>query len=250
MKAMIFAAGIGSRLRPITDTVPKPLVEVGGSTALERVMRSLRSAGVTEVVVNVHHHADKVVRWLADNDRFGLHVDVSREDALLLDTGGGLARAARWLVDDGPVIVHNADIVTDVDLGAMYEAHMRSEADVTLLVAGRKSSRRLVFGRSADGLARMHGWINASDGATRPEGFTPAPGMEQLAFGGVHVVSQSALRDIAAYRSDGTPWPIMDFYISQCRRLMIAGYSQPTPYRWHDIGTIDKLRAAREDFGV
>lgn len=168
MKAMIFAAGLGTRLRPLTDNCPKALVEVGGKPMLGRVMQRLIDAGVTEAVVNVHHFAGMIKEYLTANNNFGITVHVSDESDLLLDTGGGILRARQWLDGGEPFIVHNADILSDVDLAAMYRAHEASGADATLLVAHRQSSRYLAFG-NAD--SRLHGWINTTTGQTAPRAF-------------------------------------------------------------------------------
>src|ERR1700758_4387839 len=154
MKAMVLAAGLGTRLRPITNDRPKALVEVAGRTLLEITLTRLRAFGIRDVIVNVHHFADSIIEYLAANDNLGLNIAISRED-LLLDTGGGLKKAAWFFLDgtknDGvnrggePFLLHNVDVISTVDLTEMLETHRRSGALATLAVQQRESSRYLLF---------------------------------------------------------------------------------------------------------
>ena len=148
MKAMVLAAGLGTRLRPLTDDRPKALVEVGGRTLLEITLLRLKNFGIREVIVNVHHFADKVVAFLATNQNFGMRIEISREDDLLLDTGGGLKKAAWFFLQgdaDEPFLLHNVDVVSTIDFERMLRAHERSGAIATLAVQKRESSRVLLF---------------------------------------------------------------------------------------------------------
>ena len=157
MKAMIFAAGLGTRLAPLTDTCPKALIPVGDSPMLSRVIVRLRDAGVSEIIVNVHHHAGMIKDYLAAHD-FGLPVQVSDESDRLLDTGGGVLKAAPLLRGDGPVVLYNADIFSDFPLEEMMERHNSSGADITLLADSRDTSRYLLFStrRPHDRVAQCH----------------------------------------------------------------------------------------------
>lgn len=247
MKGMVFAAGLGTRLRPLTDTVPKALVELGGVVMLERVLLRMKECGVGEAVVNVHHFAEKVKAFLRDNGDFGMRLHISDESALLLDTGGGVAGAAGWLSGDEPILLHNADIYTDIDLGEMARLHEASGADATLLVAPRDTSRYLLFDRNM----RMHGWTDTRNGAVRPDCVDASP-LLQYAFGGVHIISPRLLEDLCAYvRENGKEvFSITDYYIDACGRMDIKGWCQPEGTNWHDIGSLDKLRRAEcEIFG-
>lgn len=238
MKAMVFAAGLGTRLRPLTDDRPKALVEVGGRTMLSRVIGRLKDAGVDEIVVNVHHFPDMIIDYLDANDNFGVTIHVSDERGELLDTGGGILKARRWLDGDEPFIVHNADILTDFDLGAMLGVHKASNALATLLVAERTTSRYILF----DNDMRMCGWANVKTGETRPAGvdvedYTP------LAFGGVHVISPAIFPLLERYSTE-RKFSIMPFYIDSCGDESIQGYTPSAAYSWHDIGSPAKLAAA------
>lgn len=152
MKGMVFAAGLGTRLRPLTDSVPKALVELDGVAMLERVLTRMKSYGIGEAVVNVHHFADKVRDFLREHDDFGMRLHISDESGMLLDTGGGVAAAADWLSGDEPVLLHNADIYTDVDFAEMLMEHEASGVDATLLTGHRATSRYLLFDKNM----RMH----------------------------------------------------------------------------------------------
>ncbi len=245
MKAMIFAAGLGTRLRPLTDDRPKALVEVGGVAMLERVIRRLVEAGVDKIVVNVHHFPDMVIDWLGARD-FGVEIAVSDERDSLLDTGGGILKARPLLDGDEPFIVHNADILTDLDLRAMVEAHCAADAMATLLVASRQSSRYLLF----DDSMTLNGWTNVKTGEVRPADID-AGRLAPLAFGGVHVISPSIfplLQEYAAH--EGDKFSITPFYVDICRRAVVKGYIPAVPYRWHDIGSPAKLAACEADLKI
>lgn len=241
MKAMVFAAGLGTRLRPETENKPKALVEVGGKPMLQHVIEHLKDAGVNSLVVNVHHFAEQIVEFLKANNNFGMEIHISNESDLLLDTGGGVVKAHEMLTDNSSVILHNADILTDVDLRRLYEAHSKAANDVTLLVdANRNSSRQLLFG--TDG--RMHGWLNCKTGQTRP-GKLDTEKMTKLSFNGIHVMSQHALQQLVAYSTGTKPFSITDFYIEACKELNIASYLMPSECQWFDIGSHEKLQNAR-----
>lgn len=237
MRAMIFAAGLGTRLRPLTLDRPKALVEAGGEAMLGHVMRHLVVAGVTEAVVNVHHFPDMVIDYLERHDNFGIDVHVSDERDLLLDTGGGLL-AARQRLDKGdgePIILHNADIYADIDFRAMADYHSRSGAMATLLVSDRESSRALLF----DSEMRMRGWMNRKTAETRPADLG-ATGLHCLAFNGVHIVSPAIFEPLERFATS-PKFSITDFYISACRDNDIRGYRYPAAYLWADVGTVEKL---------
>ena len=214
MKAMILAAGLGTRLRPLTDTVPKALIEVGGMAMLELVARRLIRAGVTEIIVNTHHHAAKIADFLKAKNNFGARVEISYEPQLL-DTGGGLKNAA-WFFDDGkPFFLHNADAFTDIDLTAIQAAHAAGGALATMAVAPRETKRPLAFG--PDGLLRGR-WSAAPEFSDCAKvGYNLVQVMEpeflaQLTETGAFSLMAAQLRlavegkKIAAFRTDGAMW--------------------------------------------
>ncbi len=238
MKAMVFAAGLGTRLRPLTDHKPKALVEVGGVPMLRRVLERLRDAGIREVVVNVHHFPDMIIDYIRCNDGFGLDILISDERDLLLDTGGAIVKAA-GLIGEEPVLVHNADILTDFSLTDMIAVHKASMADVTLLAQRRSTSRYLLFEEDM----RMCGWCNTATGEVRPEGLS-VQGLSPLAFGGVHILSPRAVKTLCGYAGAGMPFSITPFYIDRCGSLDIRAYTPSVPFRWFDIGKPDTLAMA------
>lgn len=242
MKAMVLAAGLGTRLRPLTDERPKALVQIGGRTLLEITLTRLREFGVREVIINVHHLGDRITEYLRAHGNFGMRVEVSREE-VLLDTGGGLKKAGWFFLESGgqleePFLLHNVDVISGIDLGAMVEAHRRAGALATLAVQKRDASRHLLF----DGKLRLCGRRAGRDAA--PE-IVPGAGakLEALAFTGIHVISPRLLTKMS---EDGV-FSIIDTYL----RLAgggeeIRGYRADGFY-WRDLGKPEQLRQAEED---
>ncbi|MGM9841975.1 MAG: NDP-sugar synthase [Candidatus Limisoma sp.] len=240
MKAMIFAAGLGTRLRPLTDNKPKALVEVAGVPMLERVIVNLKSYGFTDIVINVHHFGEQIIDFVESHRRFDINIAISDERNELLDTGGGILHA-RHLLDDGePFLVHNADILTDLNLSELYAHHLNSHADATLLVAERTTSRYLLF----DDNHTLRGWTNIKTGEIRPEGISTAD-LQTLAFGGIHVISPSIFDALSGY-TDQRKFSITPFYVDSCTSLNIKGFSPAEDYRWFDIGKLETLRLAEQ----
>lgn len=238
---MIFAAGLGTRLRPLTDHKPKALVEINGVPMLERVLRRVIAAGCDDIVVNVCHFGEQIIDFLAAKDNFGVTIHISDERQQLLDTGGGVLAARRWLEGDEDILIHNADILTDLDLNAMIDFHVQSGADATLLVKPRNTARYLLFDRE-----RLCGWTNIQTGEVRPQGLVyDANVMQALAFGGVHVISGRIFRVLEQYSRE-PKFSITPFYVDSCRALKIMGYQPKESYQWHDIGKIESLQAAEE----
>lgn len=240
MKAMILAAGLGTRLRPLTDTRPKALVEVAGRTLLEITLSRLRHFGVSEVIINVHHFADMVVEYLEANDNFGIRVEVSRED-VLLDTGGGLKRAAHFFLEypgnTEPFIVHNVDVISTIDLQRMMKDHGESHALATLAVQNRKTSRYLLF----DGQLRLCG-RQAGSGQT-PEIVRSSGPLQPLAFSGVQVISPQLL----TMMDDEGAFSIIKTYLDlSARGENILGF-QADQYYWRDMGKPESILQVTED---
>lgn len=242
MKGMIFAAGLGTRLAPLTDTCPKALIEVGGIPMLERAIRHLSDVGVSDMVINVHHHAEMVKEYIASHD-FGRPIHVSDESERLLDTGGGVVKAAPLLEDADDIILYNADIFTDVDLREMVVHHRRNRNDATLLTSvTRDSSRRLLFDPMS-GL--LKGWRNMLTGETR----SPFPkevtdNCRPEAFGGIHIISHLTLKRLKEWGKD-EKFSITTFYTYICDRLNISSFHPSADYTWIDIGRHETLAQAR-----
>ena len=241
MKAMIFAAGLGTRLKPITDRMPKALVPVGGQPLLHHVIVKLREAGYTELVVNVHHFASQIRDYLAGQD-FGVKIDISDETEALLETGGGIAHAKDLLLPaTEPILIHNVDILSNLDL-AWFRSAVRPDALSTLLVSERKTSRYLLFGPDM----RLMGWTNVDTGEVR----SPYPpealeGCRRYAFSGIHNVSPAIFEAFEQAGFSGR-FPIMDFYIQECANHPIYGVVAEN-LQLIDVGKLDSLTRA-EDF--
>ena len=239
MDAMILAAGVGSRLGDLTTTLPKALVPVGGVPVLERVARRLIDAGADRLIINVHHHADQIVRFVEERDSFGIDVVFSPEPDAPLETGGGLLRAAPLFRRDAPFFLHNVDVLSDIDLRALYADHRRSGALATLAVNERETSRYLLFDDKG-----LCGRFDRRTGKVA-EAHTPCGEVRQYAFVGVHVISPALLDRI----EERGAFSIIDLYL----RLVRAGaLIRPYPIGstlWLEIGSPERLAQARRHFG-
>lgn len=236
---MIFAAGLGTRLRPLTDNMPKALVPVAGKPMLERVILRLKEAGFDDITINIHHFGEQILDFLKANHNFGVNIHISDERDRLLDTGGGIKKARPFLDGDEPFLIHNADILSDIDLAAFYRHHLESDADATLLTNHRNTSRYLLMNEEN----RLCGWINKSTGEVLPTDLTyPADGYQEQAFGCVHVLSPSIFRYMENERWDGK-FSITPFYIDICREAHIQGYPIDSK-GWFDVGKPETLAQA------
>ena len=235
MKAMILAAGLGTRLRPLTDNKPKALVEVCGRTLLEITLSRLRSFGFRDVIINVHHFADVVIAYLKTHDNFGMHIEISRED-VLLDTGGGLKKAAWFFLEgpDEPFLLHNVDVLSDIDLARMLRVHRDAGALATLAVQQRSSSRQLLFGEAGQLCGRRKG------GEMNDEVVCPSQVLVPLAFSGIHVISPRLL----PLMTEDCIFSIIDTYL----RLAAAGKKiqsfRADQYSWRDLGKPESIKQA------
>jgi mannose-1-phosphate guanylyltransferase len=240
MRAMILAAGLGTRLRPLTDDRPKALVEVDGHALLEITLRRLREFGIREVIVNVHHFADMVVDYLKKNDNFGMRIEISRED-VLLDTGGGLKKAGWFFLEEGPAdepfLLHNVDVLSTIDFRRMAEVHKQNRALATLAVQDRETSRYLLFDEQQQLCGRRAG------SGQEPEIVRPSRETKALAFSGVHVISPRLLSRMA---EDGI-FSIINSY------LRLAGEGEKIlafrvdEFYWRDLGKPENLTQAAQD---
>lgn len=241
MKAMIFAAGLGSRLGDLTATKPKALVEVGGEPMLKRTILRLKNIGIHDIVVNVHHFADQIIRYIDANNRFGINISISDERDLLLDTGGGLLKANGLLDGTEPILLHNVDILTDIDFREMIEYHIKENADVTLLAAERKTSRYFLFNDNLE----MVGWKNTTTGEIKsPSPRTISKSTVALAFGGIHIINPCIFDTLNKYAPYGSKFSITHFYIDNCENLKIKAY-KAVGYKWVDMGKPDSFIEAQ-----
>ena len=236
---MIFAAGLGTRLKPLTDHMPKALAPVAGKPMLEHVIEKLKASGFDEIVINVHHLANQIIDFLKAKDNFGIKIWISDETDELLDTGGGIKKALGYF--DEPFLVHNADILSNVDLRAMYDYHLKSDNDATLLVSPRKTVRYLIF----DENNHLQGWVNKDTMQTKPKDFVYQPEVQkEYAFGGIHIISPTLFNYM------GDEWTgkfsLMDFYLNTCHKAHLGNYIKEE-LQLIDIGKPETLAQA-EDF--
>jgi NDP-sugar pyrophosphorylase family protein len=249
MKAMVLAAGLGTRLRPLTDNRPKALVEVGGRTMLELTLERLKRFGVREAIVNTHHHAEMIEEYLRANNDFGMRIEISREDALL-DTGGGLKKAAWFFLEEGdhgaldePFFVHNVDVLSKIDLSALTRAHRESGALATLAVQERETSRYLLFDRER----RLVGRRRGKDG--EPEWMHPEHSEVDaiaLAFCGIHVI---APRIFAEMEENGA-FSIIDAYLELARKGERVMAFRADGAQWRDMGRPESVAKADEEMAA
>ena len=240
MKAMVLAAGLGTRLRPLTDARPKALVEVGGRTLLEITLTRLRDCGVREVIINTHHFAELIVEYVKQNESFGMRIEISREE-VLLDTGGGLKKAAWFFLEDStrldePFILHNVDVISNIDFRRMLQFHTNRAALATLAVQNRQTSRYLLF----DEQLRLCGRRIGQD---PPEIVRSSPHLQTLAFCGIHIVSPRLLPMLT---EEGAFSIIASYLRLAGEGGTIVGFPADE-YDWRDMGTIEAvMRAATE----
>jgi mannose-1-phosphate guanylyltransferase len=240
MKAMLLAAGLGTRLRPLTDDRPKALVEVAGRTLLEIAIARLRESGVSEVIINTHHFAAMVAEYLRAKNNFGMRIEISEEDTLL-DTGGGLKKAAWFFREEGPAavpfILHNVDVISTIDLRRMLEFHTRSQALATLAVQHRQSSRYLLI----DERMRLCGRRLVKEQET--ELVRRAPQFEEVAFSGIHVISPRLL----GMMSEEGAFSIIQTYLRLAGEgETILAYCADGEY-WRDLGKPESVARAADD---
>ena len=244
MKAMILAAGLGTRLRPLTNDRPKALVQVGDRTMLEIALFRLRDFGIRDVIVNVHHFAGMVLEYLKKNDNFGMDIEISHEDDLL-DTGGGLKKAAYFFRENlqagqpekEPFILHNVDVISTIDLRRMVQFHTDHRALATLAVQDRDTSRYLVF----DEQLQLRGRRSGRD--EEPEVVQSTPRVKALAFSGIHVISPGFL----TMMTEQGAFSIVDSYLrlaSQGEKILAFRADE---YYWRDLGRPDNVRQAAQD---
>ncbi|MDK2978842.1 MAG: mannose-phosphate guanylyltransferase [Bacteroidales bacterium] len=233
MKAMIFAAGKGTRLKPLTNSMPKALVKINGIPMLERVIQKLIQSGVNEIIINVHHFAGQIINFLKENDHFGIRIEISHEKDELLDTGGGLKKTSWFFNDNKPFILHNVDILSNIDLAKMLEYHQHNNALATLAVRERKSSRYFLFNHQN----RLCGWQNVKTGEIMNH--NPSNATNKLAFSGIHIINP----EIFDYWPDSSKFSIVKTYLDLSQNHPIIAFPHNQDY-WYDIGKPDSLKEA------
>lgn len=231
-QAMVFAAGLGTRLKPLTDTMPKALVRVGDQPLLAHVVLKLKQAGFTRIIINVHHFAEQIIDYLQEHHNFGIDILVSDERAMLLETGGGIKKAIPFFHPEAPILIHNVDILSNVDLAAFYDQAQYSDA--MLLVSQRKTKRYLMF-QEPD--MQLCGWTNIETGEVKGK---EAPHL--CAFSGIHVLSPRLFPLMSEFPER---FSIIDFYLKACETCHIKGFLNPD-LQLMDVGKLDTLHEAEQ----
>lgn len=239
MKGFILAAGLGTRLKPWTLHHPKALVPVGGIPMLQRVIQNMKHAGITDIVINLHHFGDQIVDFIKSNDCFGVNIAFSDETDQLLDTGGAILKAAPLLLD-APVLIHNADIFTDINLSDLISHHTNSNVDATLLTSPRHSSRQLLFGTDDN----LKAWINHKTGERLPVDLDNNDMLRPLSFNGIHIINPTVIEWLKDNKTI-EPFSIIPQYISMCDNLVLKAYTPVYEYQWIDIGKQETLKQAQ-----
>lgn len=235
MKAMIFAAGLGTRLRPITDKTPKPLVQIKGKTLLEITIQKLIENDFDEIIINVHHLADQIISFLNEK-KFNARIEISDESKQLLDTGGGLKKAS-WFFDDGnPFLVYNVDIVSNLDLKKIYHTHQQNEVIATLAVSKRKTSRYFIF--DEEGI--LSGWQNVK---TNEQKITRnITSINKLAFSGIQVIDPELFK----FFPEAEVFSIVDLYLTTSKLEKIKSYQHEDSH-WYDVGNMEELELLNQN---
>jgi N-acetyl-alpha-D-muramate 1-phosphate uridylyltransferase len=234
LKALILAAGLGTRLMPLTVNTPKALVKVNGTTLLELAINKLLMSGISEIIVNVHHHSRKVIEFLEQNPFPAARIAISDESGELLDTGGAI-RKARWFLDgEEPFLVHNVDVISDINLNALLREHFKRDGLATISVGERLTKRYFLF----DSSLKLVGWADTSRDIIRWAD-KPVKSPKALAFSGIHIISPK----IFGLLDDKDRFSIIDTYIRLAKSDNIFGYLQPGQV-WFDVGKPDQLSVA------
>ena len=237
MKAMIFFFFFGTRLKPLTVNIPKALIPVAGKPLLQHTIEKLKQAGFDEIIINIHHFAEQIIDFVNRNNSFDIRIEFSDERDNLLDTGGGIKKASHFFDDDKPFLIHNVDILSNIDLKALYTYHINHNAYVTLVCSERKTSRYLLFNEDN----HLKGWVNEKTGEIKSpfSNFIVAQ-HKKLAFSGIHVLNPSVFSYMSGFN---VKFSIVDFYLHLCYIEKILNYT-PSNLKMIDVGKIESLKKA------
>ncbi len=234
---MIFAAGLGTRLKPLTDSLPKALVSVGEKPLLQHIIEKLKQSGFDEIIINIHHFGQQIIDFVEENNRFDIRIEFSDEREKLLDTGGGIKKASWFFDDNKPFLVHNVDILSNVDLHRLVIYHREAGSEATLVCSKRQTSRYLLFDESD----HLRGWINESTGEIKSPfpNFNPSD-CQKFAFSGIHILQPSIFRYMQNFPDK---FSIIDFYLSICKKEKVNTYL-PANLKMIDVGKWNSLEEA------
>lgn len=238
-QAIIFSAGLGTRLKPLTDTLPKALMTVNGKTMLQRNIEKLIAAGCRTIVVNVHHFPEMIRDFLAANHNFGITIHISDERGAILDTGGGLAHAAHFFDRNAPIVAHNVDVLSNLDLNEVMQYHTQRNSLATLVVRNRETQRYFLF----DNQMRLCGWQNKATGEHILKNDKILTQLTPLAFSGIHIIEPS----IFSFIVQKGKFSIIDLYLQLADTQIISGFDD-TSSQWIDIGKPEQLEKAQKMF--
>jgi NDP-sugar pyrophosphorylase family protein len=238
MKAMIFAAGMGTRLKPLTNSIPKALVKINNTPLIELLINKLKNNGFNEIIINVHHHAEQIIDFLWKNNNFGIRIEVSDESSQLLDTGGGLKKASWFFDDNKAFLIHNVDVLSSIDILELYNCHLRSGSLTTLAVKKRETSRYFLF----DEEKRLCGWQDLKN-ELRTISVEYSEPLTPYAFSGIHVVNPEIFRLI---KEEGG-FSMTKVYLRLAKEHRIEAYDHSNS-SWIDLGTVENLRIAEKNY--
>lgn len=234
MKAMIFAAGLGTRLKPITDEIPKALVPIGGKPLLQHVIEKLKVSGFDEIIVNVHHFSNQIIDFIISKNYFDIRIEFSDETEKLLDTGGAIKKASWFFDDNQPFLIHNVDIISNIDLRVLVDTHLLRGVDASVVVSERDTFRYLLF----DKCNLLRGWINEKTRDVKPSGIEyDVHEFDKLAFSGIQVINPSLF---TLFDSFPDKFSIIDFYLNISNKKEVFGFI-PENFSMVDVGKIDTL---------
>ncbi|MBT3385453.1 MAG: nucleotidyltransferase family protein [Prolixibacteraceae bacterium] len=239
MKAMVFAAGLGTRLLDETSDNPKALVKIGGKPMLQHAIERLKNEGIDEIVVNVHHFSELVAQFLSENN-FGIPIHISDESDKLLDTGGGLKKAAYYFNNNSPVLIYNVDILSSLDLQTLKNEHLKSGALATLVVRHRETQRYFKFDENKN----LVGWLNKKTGKSKKVKAENFENATEMAFSGIHIIQPEMFK----LMPETERFSITDFYLDLAKTQLIKGFFDDSEL-WMDVGKPEQLKMARELFG-
>jgi NDP-sugar pyrophosphorylase family protein len=234
MKAMVFAAGMGTRLQPLTLTKPKALVEVNGIPMLEIILKKIIRNGFNDIIINVYHKSEQILDFLATKNNFGASIAISDESDLLLDTGGGLLKASHFFNDEKPFLVHNIDILSNINLNELYRFHCKNNALATVAIKDRKTSRSFLFNDKLE----LCGWKHNETGQTKIARENNA-NLIPIAFSGIHIISPAIFPLI----TEKGKFSLTDTYLRLAKDYLIQGYRHDQDF-WFDMGKIETLEQA------
>jgi NDP-sugar pyrophosphorylase family protein len=232
MKAMILAAGLGTRLRPLTDHIPKALIKIGGTPLLEFAIKKLYHFGFEDIIINVHHYPDMIINFLESNNNFGANISISDERDMLLDTGGGLKKASPFFTESEPFLIYNSDIITDLNLMELYNYHLKQNAICTLAVRERETSRYFIF----DENNALCGWWNKTTGEKKSVRWSDS-GFKAMAFSGIQIIDPVALNLFP----DKNVFSLVEYYLLIAHNHKVESFDH-TQTRWVDIGKPETLK--------